>query len=66
LGAVWDIRTAVAIMAIPQLGVDLNYAEINAITTFHSSLTGEVPEIVYPIRPPEIVATPHPSSGVIP
>jgi cytochrome c peroxidase len=53
-------------MAIPQLGADLNYAAINAITTFLSSLTGDVPEIVDPIRPPETAATPHPTSEVVP
>jgi cytochrome c peroxidase len=65
-GAVWDLRTAVGIMATSQLGADLDDAQIDAITAFLGSLTGEVPEIVYPILPPETAATPHPTGEVVP
>ncbi len=65
-GAVWDLKTAVAIMATSQLGADLNDDEIEAITAFLGSLTGEVPQIVYPILPPETATTPHPSGEVVP
>jgi cytochrome c peroxidase len=65
-GAVWDLNTAVGIMATSQLGADLNGDEIAAITAFLGSLTGEVPQIVYPILPPETAATPHPTGEVVP
>lgn len=65
-GAVWDLNTAVGIMATSQLGADLNDEEIEAITAFLQSLTGEVPEIVYPILPPETATTPHPTGEVLP
>ncbi|GGB41539.1 cytochrome c biogenesis protein CcsA [Roseibium aquae] len=64
-GAVWDLRTAVEIMATSQLGADLTSEEIDAIVAFLQSLTGEVPEVVYPILPPETASTPHPSGVVI-
>jgi cytochrome c peroxidase len=65
-GVVWDLRTAVDIMATSQLGADLDDAEIDAITAFLGSLTGEVPEIVYPILPPETATTPHPTGEILP
>jgi cytochrome c peroxidase len=65
-GVVWDLRTAVDIMATSQLGADLDDTQIDAITAFLGSLTGEVPEIVYPILPPETATTPHPTGEVLP
>jgi cytochrome c peroxidase len=65
-GVVWDLRTAVDIMATSQLGADLDDAQIDAITAFLGSLTGEVPEIVYPILPPETATTPRPTGEVLP
>jgi cytochrome c peroxidase len=65
-GVVWDLRTAVDIMATSQLGADLDDAQIDAITAFLGSLTGEVPEIVYPVLPPETATTPHPTGEVTP
>jgi cytochrome c peroxidase len=65
-GVVWDLRTAVAIMAESQLGAELNEAEVDAITAFLESLTGRVPEVVYPILPPETATTPHPTGEVNP
>jgi cytochrome c peroxidase len=40
--------------------------QIDAITAFLGSLTGTVPEIVYPILPPETAATPRPTGEVLP
>ena len=65
-GVVWDLRTAVDIMATSQLGADLDDEQIDAITAFLGSLTGEVPEVVYPILPPETAATPRPTGEVLP
>jgi cytochrome c peroxidase len=64
-GAVWDLRTAVAIMAESQLGADLTDAEVDDITAFLHSLTGEMPEVVYPVLPAETASTPRPSGQVI-
>ncbi|WP_156801010.1 cytochrome-c peroxidase [Oceaniovalibus guishaninsula] len=65
-GAVWDLNTAVGIMATSQLGADLNEDEIAAVTAFLQSLTGEVPEVVYPLLPPETAETPVPTGAVRP
>lgn len=65
-GSVWDLNTAVAIMATSQLGADLNDDEIGAITAFLTSLTGDVPEVVYPLLPAETAETPHPTGEVQP
>lgn len=64
-GAVWDLRTAVEIMAESQLGADLEPAEIEAMVAFLGSLTGAVPEVVYPVLPPETAETPRPSGEVM-
>ena len=65
-GVVWDLNTAVAIMAQSQLGADLDDGEIQAITAFLGSLTGEMPEVTYPILPPETAETPRPTGEVLP
>lgn len=59
-GKVWDLRQAVAIMATSQLGENLGAEEIDAITAFLDTLTGEQPEVVYPILPPSVASTPRP------
>jgi len=63
-GAVWDLRTAVEIMAESQLGADLGEEEVDAITTFLGSLTGEIPEVIYPVLPAETGVTPRPTGEV--
>jgi len=63
-GAVWDLRTAVEIMAESQLGADLREEEVDAITTFLGSLTGEIPEVIYPVLPAETDVTPRPTGEV--
>lgn len=63
-GAVWDLDTAVAIMAESQLGADLGDTDIDAIIAFLEALTGEMPEVVYPILPDETADTPRPT-GVV-
>lgn len=64
-GRVWDLRQAVAIMGTSQLGADLEEQEIDSIVAFLESLTGRVPELVYPILPVETEQTPRPSGEVV-
>ena len=63
-GAVWDLETAVAIMAESQLGADLSGEDIGAITAFLGALTGEMPEVTYPVLPAETADTPRPTGEV--
>lgn len=65
-GVVWDLRTAVEVMATSQLGADLDADQVDAIVAFLGSLTGAVPEIVYPILPAETATTPRPTGDVMP
>ncbi|HKJ77284.1 MAG TPA: cytochrome-c peroxidase [Gammaproteobacteria bacterium] len=59
-GQVWDLEQAVAVMATAQLGTELADDEVKAITAFLRSLTGEQPQIEYPILPVETAQTPKP------
>jgi cytochrome c peroxidase len=63
-GKVWDLKQAVAIMGTSQLGAELNDEEVNDIVAFLGSLTGKMPEITYPVLPPETAATPRPTGEV--
>lgn len=59
-GRSWDLRQAVAVMSSAQLGIDLMPEEIDKITAFLHTLTGEQPEVAYPILPPSVATTPKP------
>ena len=59
-GKVWDLRQAVAIMGNSQLGADLNDGEVDRITDFLGSLTGDQPQVMLPILPPSVATTPRP------
>ena len=59
-GQAWDLRQAVGVMGASQLGVQLTDDEIDKITTFLDSLTGEQPKVIYPILPPSGAGTPQP------
>jgi cytochrome c peroxidase len=59
-GKSWDLRQAVAVMGTSQLGVQLKADEIDKITDFLSSLTGDQPQIVYPALPPSTAGTSRP------
>ncbi|MBP1844529.1 cytochrome c peroxidase [Rhizobium petrolearium] len=61
-GKVWDLKQAVAIMGTAQLGEELKGNEVDLIVAFLDSLTGKVPEVTYPILPPETDLTPRPVS----
>ena len=60
-GQVWDLRQAVAVMGTSQLGAQLTDDEVDKITAFLDSLTGEQPKVTYPILPPSVASTPRPA-----
>ncbi|HEX6144384.1 MAG TPA: cytochrome-c peroxidase [Geminicoccaceae bacterium] len=59
-GRSWDLRQAVAVMGASQLGIELTEDEVDKITAFMHALTGEQPEVTYPILPASIATTPRP------
>lgn len=59
-GRTWDLKQAVAVMGESQLGQKPSDAEIDKIVQFLKSLTGRQPEVVLPILPPRVAATPRP------
>ncbi|HEX2941446.1 MAG TPA: cytochrome-c peroxidase [Rhodopila sp.] len=59
-GKAWDLRQAVAVMGASQLGIKLSDNDIDQITAFLKSLTGEQPKVTLPILPPSVAATPRP------
>ena len=63
-GKVWDLKEAVAVMGTAQLGEELKDDEVDLIVAFLNSLTGKVPEVVYPVLPAETAATPKPTAAI--
>ena len=63
-GFIWELREAVDVMGTAQLGANLSEAEMTAIVAFLRSLTGEQPNIEYPILPPHTADTPLPDVAV--
>jgi cytochrome c peroxidase len=63
-GKVWSLTQAVGIMGSAQLGQTLDEDETQAITAFLNTLTGEQPEIRYPILPAHTKETPKPDVSV--
>jgi cytochrome c peroxidase len=63
-GLVWDLKVAVQIMGESQLGEDLSDEEADKIVAFLGSLTGDMPEVVYPVLPAETASTPRPTGEV--
>ena len=59
-GKSWDLRQAVAVMGSSQLGQKLTDDEISKITAYLKSLTGEQPQVTYPILPSSAATTPRP------
>jgi cytochrome c peroxidase len=59
-GQIWDLEQAVAVMGTAQLGTQLSDDEAATIAEFLRSLTGEQPQVEYPILPLETAATPKP------
>lgn len=64
-GKVWDLKVAVQIMAESQLGSGLTDKEADQLVAYLDSLTGEVPEVTYPILPTETAETPRPTGEVM-
>ncbi|MEH6776015.1 MAG: cytochrome-c peroxidase [Cereibacter changlensis] len=60
-GKVWDLNTAVTIMAESQLGEDMSDIEVTQVVAFLDSLTGTVPPVTLPELPPETAKTPRPT-----
>ncbi|MDO6963034.1 cytochrome-c peroxidase [Rhizobium alvei] len=63
-GKVWDLKQAVGVMGTAQLGESLKDEEIDKIVAFLQSLTGTMPQIVYPVLPAETLSTPRPSGEI--
>lgn len=59
-GQVWDLQQAVEVMGTAQLGTALSGDEAAQIVAFLESLTGEQPQVEYPIMPVETADTPKP------
>lgn len=59
-GEVWELEQAVAIMGDSQLGRQLNQDEVSAITAFLRSVTGDQPQVAYPVLPASTADTPKP------
>jgi cytochrome c peroxidase len=47
-------------MGTSQLGIQLTGDDVDKITAFLASLTGEPPTLAYPILPPSVANTPRP------
>ncbi|PTU72989.1 cytochrome-c peroxidase [Pseudomonas mangrovi] len=59
-GAYWELEEAVDVMARLQLGRELDKVQVEQITAFLKTLTGEQPSFALPILPPSTKATPRP------
>src|SRR5690606_15318695 len=59
-GEGWDLEEAVATMGDSQLGRQLKDNEVKAITAFLHRLTGEQPQVAYPVLPASTATTPKP------
>jgi cytochrome c peroxidase len=59
-GSVWDLNLAVGVMGSAQLGAALDATQEASIVAFLDSLTGEMPQVVYPTLPPSTADTPRP------
>ncbi len=59
-GQVWDLKQAVSVMGVAQLGTQLEDEEAALIALFLQGLTGEQPSVEYPVLPPETADTPKP------
>lgn len=59
-GAVWKLTDAIKEMGSIQLGIDISDKDAKSIATFFKSLTGKMPEVVYPILPAQSESTPIP------
>ncbi|MCE6952150.1 cytochrome-c peroxidase [Cereibacter sphaeroides] len=63
-GKVWDLRTAVEVMAESQLGQQMTDQEVGQVVAFLETLTGTLPAVTIPALPPETETTPRPTAEV--
>jgi len=63
-GRVWGLNEAVRVMGTAQLGMELAPEEVTSIVAFLESLTGQQPEIEYPVLPVQTPTTPLPDVTV--
>jgi cytochrome c peroxidase len=59
-GKVWNLKEAIKIMGVAQLGAELSAAEVDKIEVFLRATTGVQPKIGYPILPAPTTQTPRP------
>jgi cytochrome c peroxidase len=59
-GQVWDLEEAVGIMSNAQLGKELSERDTKLIAAFLGALTGDQPQLEYPVLPVETKETPRP------
>ncbi|MQQ09037.1 c-type cytochrome [Epibacterium sp. SM1979] len=64
-GKVWDLKVAVQIMAESQLGEEISDETADQLVAFLGALTGELPEVTYPVLPAETRATPRPDNSFV-
>jgi cytochrome c peroxidase len=62
-GKVRELKQAVAIMGRSQLDANLSDPEVEEITAFLRTLTGEMPKLEYPVLPAHTASTPLPDTG---
>lgn len=60
-GAIWSLEEAVKEMGSTQLGIKIDDKEATKIATFLNALTGEKPQVIYPMLPASTAKTPKPS-----
>jgi cytochrome c peroxidase len=60
-GHAWGLDQAVAVMGTAQLGAELTPEQVTKIAAFLEALTGDQPQVVYPILPPSVPETPRPT-----
>ena len=65
-GTVWELEDAVTLMGSAQLGATLTEDEVASLVAFLGSLTGEQPDVEYPLLPTHTDATPLPVTAVEP
>jgi cytochrome c peroxidase len=64
-GQVWSLKQAVGIMGSAQLGIELTEDDTDKITAFLLTLTGNQPNVQFPVLPPNTDKTPRPILEVI-
>ncbi len=59
-GAIWNLKDAIKEMGSIQLGIKISDKEAQQIATFLEALSGQKPQITYPILPASTEKTPKP------